>query len=88
MDDPGWQELERMARAADAADAQMASEFPSAETIERWKKLFGYHKMEAVALIGEQRGDGKQINYIHPQFFCIVTRTKLRVCSHARAHLR
>lgn len=57
--DAGWDELERMAQAAGAADAQLASEYPSDETVERWKKLFGYNHTEAVQLIGDQRGDGK-----------------------------
>ncbi len=39
--DAGWEELERMAQAASAADAQMASQYPTPETIERWKRLFG-----------------------------------------------
>lgn len=62
MDDAdaaGWEELERLAQAAGAADAQLASEYPSSETIDRWRKLFGYSNMEAVNLIGQQRGDGE-----------------------------
>jgi hypothetical protein len=47
-----------MAQAATAADVQLASQFPTPDTIERWKKLFGYSQMEAVKLIGDQRGDG------------------------------
>jgi hypothetical protein len=56
--DAGWEELERMAQAASADDAQIADEHPSPDTIERWKRLFGYSQMESVRLIGEQRGDG------------------------------
>jgi hypothetical protein len=59
--DAGWEELERMAMAASAADAQIAYEYPSPDTIERWKRLFGYSHMEAVRLIGDQRGDGKSL---------------------------
>ncbi|KAF2129779.1 hypothetical protein P153DRAFT_356466 [Dothidotthia symphoricarpi CBS 119687] len=55
--DAGWEELERMAQAADAADAHLASHHPTKDTIERWKDLFGYSHMEAVQLIGNQRGD-------------------------------
>jgi hypothetical protein len=57
--DAGWEELERMAMAASADDAQIANQYPSPDTIERWKRLFGYTHMEAVRLIGDQRGDGK-----------------------------
>lgn len=57
--DEGWAELERLARAAGAADAQLVSEYPARETIERWQKLFCYSSQEAVELIGAQRGDGK-----------------------------
>jgi hypothetical protein len=32
--DADWEELQRMANAASAADAQIASEYPSAEIIE------------------------------------------------------
>jgi hypothetical protein len=56
--DGGWEELERMAMAASADDAQIADQYPSIDTIERWKRLFGYSHMEAVRLIGDQRGDG------------------------------
>jgi hypothetical protein len=59
--DAGWEELERMTMAASAADAQIADEYPSPDTIERWKRLFGYSHMEAVRLIGDQRGDGKSL---------------------------
>jgi hypothetical protein len=52
--DAGWEELERMANAASAADVQLASQYPSTETIERWKKLFGYSHREAVKLISDQ----------------------------------
>ncbi|KAF2033231.1 hypothetical protein EK21DRAFT_86353 [Setomelanomma holmii] len=55
--DAGWEELERLATAASANDAQIANQYPSPDTIERWKKLFGYSHMEAVRLIGDQRGD-------------------------------
>jgi len=56
--DPGWEEAERMAMAMAADDAQIANQYPAPDTIERWKKLFGYSHMEAVRLIGDQRGDG------------------------------
>jgi hypothetical protein len=59
--DAGWEELERMAMAVSAADAQIADEYPSPDTIEQWKRLFGYSHMEAVRLIGDQRGDGKSL---------------------------
>ncbi|KAF2001111.1 hypothetical protein P154DRAFT_522084 [Amniculicola lignicola CBS 123094] len=55
--DPAWQELQRMAEASSAADAQVADEYPTPETISRWKKLFGYSQMEAVSLITQQRQD-------------------------------
>ena len=58
-DAAGWEELERLAQAANAADAQLASEHPSQETTARWQKLFGYSHQEAVNLIGAQRSDGK-----------------------------
>jgi hypothetical protein len=56
--DAGLKELERMAIAASADDAQIADEYPSSDTIERWQRLFGYSHMECVRLIGDQRGDG------------------------------
>jgi hypothetical protein len=56
--DAGWDELERMAMAASAGDAQIADQYPSSDTIERWMRLFGYSHEEAVRLIGDQRGDG------------------------------
>jgi hypothetical protein len=59
--DVEWEELERMAMAASADDAQIADEYPSVDTIERWKRLFGYSHMEAVRLIGDQRGDGEYL---------------------------
>lgn len=59
MEDEGWAELERLAQAAEAADAQLASEYPSQDTIQRWQQLFGYTSQEAVQLIGAQRGDGR-----------------------------
>jgi hypothetical protein len=59
--DAGWEELERMAMAASANDAQIADECPPPETIERWEQLFGYSHMEAVRLIGDQRADGKSL---------------------------
>lgn len=46
-----------MAQALTAADAQIADEYPSPETIERWRHLFGYSHMEAVHLISQQRAD-------------------------------
>ncbi|KAJ4348123.1 uncharacterized protein N0V89_009495 [Didymosphaeria variabile] len=52
-----WDEAERMAQAAGAADAQIADEYPSPETIERWKRLFGYSSVEAANLITAQRQD-------------------------------
>lgn len=57
--DAGWEEAERMAMAMSANDAQIASQYPTVDTIEGWKKLFGYSHIEAVRLIGEQRGDRK-----------------------------
>jgi hypothetical protein len=57
--DAGWEELERMAMAVSADDAQIANQYPSTDTIERWQRLFGYSQMEAVRLIGDQRGDGR-----------------------------
>jgi hypothetical protein len=57
--DAGWEELERIAMATSADDAQIANQYPSRDTIERWQRLFGYSHMEAVRLIGDQRGDGK-----------------------------
>jgi hypothetical protein len=57
--DTGWEELERMAIAASADDAQIANQYPSTDTIERWQRLFGYSPLEAVRLISDQRGDGK-----------------------------
>jgi hypothetical protein len=47
-----------MAQAAGAADAQISDENPTPETIERWKRLFGYTSMEAAKLITAQRQDG------------------------------
>ncbi|OAK95010.1 hypothetical protein IQ06DRAFT_284998 [Phaeosphaeriaceae sp. SRC1lsM3a] len=55
--DAGWEELERMAIAASANDAQIANQYPTPETIGRWTRLFGYSHMEAVRLIGDQRAD-------------------------------
>ncbi|KAF1950255.1 hypothetical protein CC80DRAFT_482983 [Byssothecium circinans] len=55
--DQSWAEVERMAQAVYAGDAQLAGEYPSTETIERWKKLFGYTHGEAVRLITQQRAD-------------------------------
>jgi hypothetical protein len=57
--DEGWAELERLAQAAGAADAQLAFEYPSDETIGRWQSLFGYSSQEAVELIRTQRNDGE-----------------------------
>ncbi|KAF9731237.1 hypothetical protein PMIN06_012873 [Paraphaeosphaeria minitans] len=50
--------VERIARAASAADVRIADEYPSPETLERWTCLFGYASIEAVTLIAAQRGDG------------------------------
>ncbi|KAF2641221.1 hypothetical protein P280DRAFT_542367 [Massarina eburnea CBS 473.64] len=55
--DKNWDEVERMAQAASAADALIAGEYPSADTIQRWKKLFGYSDMEATQLVSQQRAD-------------------------------
>ncbi|KAJ4365856.1 hypothetical protein N0V83_008478 [Neocucurbitaria cava] len=55
--DATWEEVERMATAASADDAQLASQYPTPETVERWTHLFGYSYMEAVKLISDQRGD-------------------------------
>ena len=57
IEDEGWNEAERMAQALMAADAQVADEYPSPETIFKWKRLFGYTHMEAVNLISQQRAD-------------------------------
>ncbi|KAI4955485.1 hypothetical protein J4E91_001346 [Alternaria rosae] len=45
--DAGWDELERMAHAASASDAQIASQYPAQESIERWMRLFGYSRIDA-----------------------------------------
>jgi hypothetical protein len=58
-DAAGWEELERLAQAASAADAQLASEYPRTETLARWQKLFGYSHPEAANLIRAQRSNGK-----------------------------
>ncbi|KAJ4291017.1 hypothetical protein N0V90_010213 [Kalmusia sp. IMI 367209] len=55
--DPLWDEVERMAQATAAADVQIADEYPSRETIERWERLFGYSSIEAAKLISAQRED-------------------------------
>jgi hypothetical protein len=60
--DAGWDESDRMMQAALAADAQMAAQNPAPETVERWKRLFGYSYMEVLGLLGEQRGDGEEIS--------------------------
>jgi hypothetical protein len=57
--DAGWEELERMAMAASADDAQIAGQYPTKDTIERWQRLFGYSHMETVRLIADQRSDCK-----------------------------
>lgn len=57
--DKGWAEPERLARAAEAADVQLANEYPANDTIGRWQKLFGYSSQEAIQLIGAQRSDGE-----------------------------
>ena len=57
--DEGWAELKRLARAAEAADVQLANEYPANDTIGRWQKLFGYSSQEAVQLISAQRSDGE-----------------------------
>lgn len=59
--DPGWEEVERLAQAASAADTQKASEQPCADTIARWRRLFGYSYMTAVHLIQRQREDGEYL---------------------------
>ena len=64
----GWAELERLARATEAADAQLASEYPTNGTIERWQSWFGYTSQEAVQLIGAQRNDGK--TSLHSAVMC------------------
>lgn len=57
--DEGWAEVERLARATEATDAQFASEYPTHDTIECWQKLFGYSMQEAIRLVGAQRSNGK-----------------------------
>lgn len=52
-----WDEVERMAQAASAQDAQMADEY-SPDAIARWQRLFGYTSIEAKQLIKQQREDG------------------------------
>jgi hypothetical protein len=81
--DTGWEELERMAMAASAVDAQMSTQFPSADTIERWKQLFGYSQLEAARLINEQRGDRKYAPGVLP---CIYQYQPVN--SRSRAHQR
>jgi hypothetical protein len=65
--DASWElnELENMAQAASAADAQIADEYPSPDNIERWKKLFGYTHLEDVQLISQQRRDGMPSRFVH-----------------------
>lgn len=53
----GWEEVERMAQAADAADAVQAEEYPTDNQIARWRKLFKYTEHEAAMLIRAQRSD-------------------------------
>ncbi|KAF2470312.1 uncharacterized protein BDR25DRAFT_225704 [Lindgomyces ingoldianus] len=55
--DAGWDEVERMAQAMSAEDAQEADKYPSSKTISRWMNLFNYSHFEAVQLISQQRGD-------------------------------
>ncbi|KAJ4384425.1 hypothetical protein N0V86_000024 [Didymella sp. IMI 355093] len=57
QEDEGWAELERLARATEAADALLANEPPSKECVERWQTLFGYGEQEAIEAIGAQRSD-------------------------------
>jgi hypothetical protein len=61
--DPAWEELNRMATAACASDALMSNKYPTPETIERWKRLFGYTHLEAVRLISDQRCDHKYSSF-------------------------
>jgi hypothetical protein len=51
--DSGWDEVEGRAMAMTAEDAQIASQYTKPDSIERWKKLFGYSHMEAVRLISD-----------------------------------
>jgi hypothetical protein len=55
--DFNWEEVERLAQAASAQDAQVADEY-SPDAIARWQRLFGYTKLEAMQLIKQQREDG------------------------------
>lgn len=55
--DESWEELERMAQAASASDAQASKDFPTDEQIGRWQKLFNYTRREAFNLIKAQRSD-------------------------------
>lgn len=87
--DEGWAELERLARATEAVDVQLANEYPANDTIGRWQKLFGYSDQEAVQLIGAQRSDGEYkteatilLNLIH------VYDADYDSGSDARTHLR
>jgi len=57
MEDAAWEEVERMAQAASAADAQLAFEYPDNITLQRWEKLFRYSHSEATRFISDQRND-------------------------------
>jgi hypothetical protein len=61
--DPTWDEVERMAQAASAQDAQIADEY-SPEAMARWQGLFGYTHVEAMHLIKQQRQDGMYAHFL------------------------
>ncbi|KAF1977101.1 hypothetical protein BU23DRAFT_565249 [Bimuria novae-zelandiae CBS 107.79] len=61
--DPLWDELERLAEAS-IADSQIANQYPSPETVERWQRLFGYSSVEAARLITAQRQDSMHMHRI------------------------
>ncbi|OAG02697.1 uncharacterized protein CC84DRAFT_1166526 [Paraphaeosphaeria sporulosa] len=47
-----------MAQTAGAADFQVADEYTSPKTIERWTYIFGHSRMDTVKLITAQREYG------------------------------
>jgi hypothetical protein len=55
--DANWEEVERMAHAVSADDAQITDEF-SPDAMKRWQRLFEYTAVEAIQLIKQQREDG------------------------------
>jgi hypothetical protein len=79
-----------------AEDAQIASQYTKPDSIERWKKLFGYSHMEAVRLISDQRGDGKpslpavhlSINSHNPQSHASASATTTGPSSRTKRKIR